>query len=389
MLGLNARLVGEEAKKPKTRITGEWAQLPPYPIPALPLVDARLDRFSRITVGLRPFRAGGPNVSVETIGAKTVVHNYGHGGSGWSLSWGTGLDAREKVLATGAREIAVLGSGVIGLTTATLLQKAGCRVTIYTKARAPEVTSQLATGVWSPYSRVALKAHDTPEFRAKWDGWCRASFQHFQFMLGLPNDPVAWRDRYAVSEIPWDQAAEKAKQREKESGEPEFVHYTELVKDLTPEPSDLARGTHPFAQPFVKRSAGMTYNLNHLLKMYAEDFLREGGRFVVREFHSTDELATLPEATIVNATGLGAATLFGDKTMTPVRGQLGVLLPQPEINYGLSGEGFGMTPRRDGIVVQYSRKGDFGSTDLSPDREEAEKALLAMAKVVAGQQRVT
>src|SRR5215471_7751316 len=50
----------------------------------------RLDtsRITAITVCTRPFRAEGPRLDVERIGEKTVVHKYGHGGSGWSLSWG-------------------------------------------------------------------------------------------------------------------------------------------------------------------------------------------------------------------------------------------------------------------------------------------------------------
>jgi hypothetical protein len=48
-----------------------------------------IGRMTHITVCLRPFRAEGPRLDVETIGAKRVVHNYGHGGSGWSLSWGS------------------------------------------------------------------------------------------------------------------------------------------------------------------------------------------------------------------------------------------------------------------------------------------------------------
>ena len=45
-------------------------------------------RLSRITVCTRPFRAAGPRIETETVGDKRLVHNYGHGGSGWSLSWG-------------------------------------------------------------------------------------------------------------------------------------------------------------------------------------------------------------------------------------------------------------------------------------------------------------
>ena len=35
----------------------------------------------------------------------------------------------------------------------------------------------------------------------------------------------------------------------------------------------------------------------------------------------------------MNCTGLGAKALFGDEELTPVKGQLTFLLPQPEIAY--------------------------------------------------------
>src|SRR3979490_2606508 len=50
---------------------------------------AGTDRITQITVCTRPFRDQGPRLDVEQIGQKIIVHNYGHGGSGWSLSWGS------------------------------------------------------------------------------------------------------------------------------------------------------------------------------------------------------------------------------------------------------------------------------------------------------------
>src|SRR5262245_26002076 len=91
----------------------------------LPPLRASVDRITRITVCTRPFRARGPRFDVEKIGAKTIVHNYGHGGSGWSLSWGSGAIATANAMATGERDIAVIGCGALGLTTAILLQRAG------------------------------------------------------------------------------------------------------------------------------------------------------------------------------------------------------------------------------------------------------------------------
>src|SRR5882757_1887452 len=75
----------------------------------LPRLRATTDRITRITVCTRPFRAQGPRLDVEQIGQKNVVHNYGHGGSGWSLSWGSSGIAVQKALATGERDIAVIG----------------------------------------------------------------------------------------------------------------------------------------------------------------------------------------------------------------------------------------------------------------------------------------
>ena len=58
-------------------------------VPTLVPIRAHEDRIFRITVCLRPFRAQGPRIEAERVGDKVVVHNYGHGGSGWSLSWGS------------------------------------------------------------------------------------------------------------------------------------------------------------------------------------------------------------------------------------------------------------------------------------------------------------
>src|SRR5689334_8151434 len=64
---------------------------------SLPLVRAQVDRIIAITVCTRPFRAQGPRIETERLGRKTLVHNYGHGGSGWSLSWGSATLAMRHV----------------------------------------------------------------------------------------------------------------------------------------------------------------------------------------------------------------------------------------------------------------------------------------------------
>jgi D-amino-acid oxidase len=46
-------------------------------------------RVLRERVGLRPFRKSGVRLEREKLrGGRSVIHNYGHGGSGFTLSWG-------------------------------------------------------------------------------------------------------------------------------------------------------------------------------------------------------------------------------------------------------------------------------------------------------------
>jgi D-amino-acid oxidase len=90
----------------------------------LPPVHVAADREIRTVVGLRPFRASGSCVRAGRPGVKLIVHNYGHGGSGVTMSWGTADLAAQLALDEAARNIAVLGAGAVGLATARLLHEA-------------------------------------------------------------------------------------------------------------------------------------------------------------------------------------------------------------------------------------------------------------------------
>ena len=109
---------------------------------------------------------------METIGDTRVVHNYGHGGSGWSLSWGSSTLAVSRAMETSPREVAVIGCGALGLTSAIAAQQAGARVTIYARELLPDTRSARATGSWTPDSRIALTSAAGPQFgRAVGSRW--------------------------------------------------------------------------------------------------------------------------------------------------------------------------------------------------------------------------
>ncbi|HUR97056.1 MAG TPA: FAD-dependent oxidoreductase, partial [Pyrinomonadaceae bacterium] len=60
-------------------------------------VNVARNRVIREVVGLRPFRPEGYLVEAQRVGTKLLVHNYGHGGGGITLSWGTASQAVDLV----------------------------------------------------------------------------------------------------------------------------------------------------------------------------------------------------------------------------------------------------------------------------------------------------
>ncbi|MBC7601758.1 MAG: FAD-binding oxidoreductase, partial [Ramlibacter sp.] len=191
-------------------------------------VRAEPERLIDFAVCTRPFRPQGPRIEAQQLHGKYVVHHYGHGGSGWSLSWGSAKRALPLILASRDRHIAIIGCGAIGLTTARVAQRAGLRVRIYCKDRPPEVRSSAATGVWSPDSRLYTAANATPAVAAEWESMSRASFKTWQSMLGLPGEPVEWHDGYYLSDIPFDQELPDTQPDE----EPEYAELEDRIRDL-------------------------------------------------------------------------------------------------------------------------------------------------------------
>jgi glycine/D-amino acid oxidase-like deaminating enzyme len=356
--------------------------------PPLAPIRASADRIIAVDVCTRPFRAQGPRIEAERIGRRTVVHNYGHGGAGWSLSWGSAALAVALAKRTDEKKIAVIGCGAIGLTTALVAQRSGLRVRIYAKDRLPEVPSALATGVWSPDSRICTAAHATPEFERRWETMARMSFRTYQTLLGLADHPVEWRDGYALRDAP--PASPGTSPRtggsHGDDGEPEYPRLeSKLLADLGPRSQPVEPGTHPFRVAHVRRYTQLVFNLGAYSRLLMDEFLALGGELETRDFASAREFTDLREKTIVNATGYGARALLGDDTLTPVRGQTAKLIPQPEVTYGLSyiGHNLVMVPRRDGLLVQAQASGDFGNPDITPDRAASEAAVARLAGLFA------
>jgi D-amino-acid oxidase len=319
------------------------------------------DRVIRTVVGLRPYRPSGFVVRAEKLDAKTVIHNYGHGGAGITLSWGTAQLAVQLAEQMEARECAVIGCGVVGLSTARLLQQRGYTVRIYAKAMPPDTTSNIAGGQWDPVT-VFDDDRVTPEFGRQFSEAGQFAFRRYQSLAGPgAGYGVKWVGFYRLST-----------HGPRSKPEPESLYRD--IDPLFPEAKQLTPAENPFGVPYAHHSYSMIIEPAIYLAALIRDFELAGGRIVIREFHSSSELTRLSEPLIFNCTGLGAKTLFNDSELTPIRGQLTFLLPQPEIDYMTVGPSdIYMFPKQDGILLGGSH--DRGNSNLEVDPAITERVL--------------
>ncbi|MDJ0939927.1 MAG: FAD-dependent oxidoreductase [Woeseiaceae bacterium] len=302
----------------------------------------------------------------ETYDQKTIVHNYGHGGGGLSLSWGSSALAVRETVGMQPGDVAVIGSGIMGLTSARLLQDAGWNVTIYTRDVWRHTTSNVAAGEWAPYS-VYEGSRASPAFLSQLDWASRVSHHAYTNLTG-PDYGIRFLEGYTLRGRPFDGFDGRAE-----------------IASLFAHKANLEPGEHPFGDWYAQRFVTMQIDPGVLLRRLVQDFQVAGGRFVVREFATLSDVLSLDEGVIFNCTGLGAGELFGDEELTAAKGQLVFLPPDPAIDYFTFGGGSGvlyMFPRSDVLLLGGTFKpGDY---TRHVEADETERIVDAHASLFAG-----
>jgi len=346
----------------------------PKLVVSLPRVEASWDRVIRTTVGLRPHRDSGFVLKAEKLDAKTVIHNYGHGGAGMSLSWGTGFMVAELAMEHSERDVAVIGCGAAGLTAARQLQRRGFNVTIYAMSVPPDTTSNMSLAGFTPTSGLVENDQRTPRWDAQFRRAAEIAYTQLQLLAG-PNYGVSWIYTYS----PTDEI------RPGDSNDllPSQLRLGQMV---------LGPGEHPFRAKYAIRSSSIRIEPSIYLDAIVRDFLLFGGKIVIRKFDTKRDLMSLSESIIVNCTGLGARSLFDDEELIPLKGQLTHFVPQPEINYrtasapgtpnGPDGIGLHMMPRMDGIAV--GGTSERGVWTLEPNDEARKRIVGQHIQLFAG-----
>ncbi|MEM7503549.1 MAG: FAD-dependent oxidoreductase [Pseudomonadota bacterium] len=326
------------------------------PLSRQPFVAPRIsvDRIVRVIVGHRPYRPSGFVVRRDEMDGKHVIHNYGHGGGGITLSWGSAALAVREAMGLPVGEAAVIGAGIMGLTTARLLQDAGWQVTIYTREVARHTTSNVGAGQWAPTS-VFEEGKATAAFEAQFKFAARISHHAFQNLSGAGYG-IRFTENYYLGDEPRERS-----------------YYLRELPELFASVADLKPDEHPFPVPYVTRTVTMMVEPATFLRKVRDDFYLAGGTLKVRDFKNVPDVLSLRENAIFNCTGMGAGELFGDDELTPVKGQLVFMPPDPAVDYLTVGGGSDVTymfPRRGEILLGGSWKRDDWTPHVEPDVTE-------------------
>src|SRR6185503_15351204 len=136
----------------------------------------------------------------------------------------------------------------------------------------------------SVYDAEAASAKFIEQFRLA----CRISNQAFQLLAG-PEYVVRWIDTFELH-------------RDEGSLSRELVGGN----DLYPQQEFHRDPEHYFGFPYVRQYSTMLIEPPVYLNALLRDFYIAGGKLVVREFRSREEVLRLAEPVIFNCTGLGA-----------------------------------------------------------------------------------
>jgi D-amino-acid oxidase len=233
----------------------------------------------------------------------------------------------------------------------------------------PNVTSNMSLAGFTPTSGLFENDRRTPAWDAQYNRAADISYRQLQLLAG-PHFGVSWLDNYSLTnEV-------RPPQPPQNTERPSLQARFDIGQEV------LGPGEHPFATKYAIYSPEIRIEPSIYLDNLVRDFQLWGGHIVIRKFETPRELAALREPIVINCTGLGARDLFGDQELIPLKGQLTVLVPQPEVQYHTNGGvppvpgatlGIHMMARSDGIALGGTSQ--RGVWTLEPDEAERKRVV--------------
>lgn len=187
--------------------------------------------------------------------------------------------------------IAVIGSGVIGLTTAELLLENGFDVTVYSRNE-PRLTSSYGAGAyWWPHRAYPQERVST---------WAKTTYERYKFVCNDGDSGVFLHEHFRYCEI-----------NDETSYALDLVdHWCKIAPpELDPPIVSATRST----VPMVDVSLFMPWLRNKVSRL--------GARFINMDIANCKDLFG-HHAIVINCSGLGAKQLENDNQVYPIRGQI-------------------------------------------------------------------
>ena len=194
---------------------------------------------------------------VDWLDETMVIHNYGHGEAGMSLSWGTGRMAAEMALAHDSRQAAVIRCGAAGLSSARQLERHEFDVTIYALAVPPNTTSNMSFAGFTLTSGLVDDDLRSPAWDAQFREAAEISYRQLQLLVAR-GYAVSWLQSYALGDNDPRASGQGAGEGDEEPLLPAHLRTGTLLRS----------GEHPFPTRYAP----------------VRDIVEFGGRIFIRKF---------------------------------------------------------------------------------------------------------
>ena len=262
---------------------------------------------------IRPKRSGGARIQQERLANKLIIHNYGHGGFGWTLLPGSVLHAlsllqeaiKHDPALTNPKKITVVGAGCMGLLTAIFLHEQGWDVTIIAE-QTEQLTSHKAAG-----SLAVIAIKSSLENQALMNQVAIDSYVFYKNLARTPNPRFP-----GVTALPAYMIHE---------GTPDY-RYPLITAGVMAQPEDVV----------VNFGNDVTYNAKKfdtffldtivLMQAFTNKVLTYNIPIVKKKITNIAEIET---TIIFNCSGLGARA-WDAKAIVPVQGHLVRVKNQPQ-----------------------------------------------------------
>ncbi|MBL8818082.1 MAG: FAD-binding oxidoreductase [Planctomyces sp.] len=249
--------------------------------------------------------------------------------------------------------VAVIGQGVIGLTSAVRLLQTGCQVVIYSQDEFSATTSMSAGAYWWPHQLY-------PEDRVR--KWAADSLWEYRRLANIEGSGVHFElhRRYCVDPD-------------------ECTYARDLLDSWTPIDGKAlglnCTDAYEVTLPVIDVPTFMPFLRNQIIQL--------GGEFRIQRLTTLEELFDT-FSLIVNCSGIGARDLAADSTVFPIRGQV-VRMTSSKLNHTSiriyrNGPQFTLIlPRTNDVVLGGTSQRD--NWDTQPSDEETRQIILSCTEV--------